>query len=491
MRIPIPAPRPPSPRVGILIAAGTLALLLLFGLLAAIGTSNRARSGHSAYSRGERSIDLKSIHLSAPTPVVIGKGSSATPKLLVMVTNDGKLPLDDVSVQAKFWSGQQEIGNARESTSGYDLMPGESHPLLFTLPNPAGDRHSAAVLEAEPVDADSEGAVLECVDARLVQQAAQLRFACRVHNDRDVALHDVRSVVLAYDQAGAPVAVASTSVQSEIAPRADAFLDADLQVLRAAPVATWTYRLSYDLADAKGNRHATSKNRTVRGAAVPETWREGLRVESEDLLANGDERLDPKQLRLEPLVQAFDQTHDPVYLTEIVNTSSSVVALSVGALVTPFDGAKAGRVESVDVPALYPGERLPIRLHTSELDRVTRTDVAWKPMRRGAVPGQRPALTVEVQSKTATTGSVLVNFTRRYSYKAVVVKGTVTNSSKSIVQKPRLWVMLRDGNGKLSGFGEASGLSTLAPGASLPFEARVEQQGSAFADVTTLYSVGK
>lgn len=55
------------------------------------------------------------------------------------------------------------------------------------------------------------------------------------------------------------------------------------------------------------------------------------------------------------------------------------------------------------------------------------------------------------------------------------------------MRKSRLWVSLRDGEGKLAGFTLLDNLPAIAPGESVPFQAKVNQFGRDFARVETLY----
>ena len=82
---------------------------------------------------------------------------------------------------------------------------------------------------------------------------------------------------------------------------------------------------------------------------------------------------------------------------------------------------------------------------------------------------------------------MLVNFSRRYSYKFVEVSGSIANPGQAIVRKPRLWVSLRDREGRLAGFTLLDNLPAIAPGESVPFQAKVDQFGRDFASVETLY----
>jgi len=108
-------------------------------------------------------------------------------------------------------------------------------------------------------------------------------------------------------------------------------------------------------------------------------------------------------------------------------------------------------------------------------------------MRRAALPGPRTPLEVTIDSTRATTGSVLLNFSQRFAYKAVDIKGSVKNPGTGIVRKARVWVSLRDREGRLTGFKMVENLPAIAPGESAPFEVSVEQQARDFATVETVY----
>ena len=113
---------------------------------------------------------------------------------------------------------------------------------------------------------------------------------------------------------------------------------------------------------------------------------------------------------------------------------------------------------------LYPGERLPILLQPYGVERVTGWRTEWKPMRKAALPGSRPALEVAITGTQALEGSALVNFTHRYRTRYVEVTGTVHNPGPGIVRKLGLWVMLRDAQGRLAGFQRVGQLPAASAG---------------------------
>ena len=121
---------------------------------------------------------------------------------------------------------------------------------------------------------------------------------------------------------------------------------------------------------------------------------------------------------------------------------------------------------------------------------MSRTVVRWAPARRMPLPGPRVPLAIAVTSTKAEVGSVLVNFSERYTYKAVEVKGTIQNLGTKVVAKPLVWVMLRDHGDRLAGFEKVEG-TAVAPGESVPFETRIVEEGSAWTRVTTTYQTGE
>jgi len=82
---------------------------------------------------------------------------------------------------------------------------------------------------------------------------------------------------------------------------------------------------------------------------------------------------------------------------------------------------------------------------------------------------------------------VLVNFSQRFTYRFAMVSGSVKNPGSAIVRKARLWVSLRDREGRLTGFSAVDNLPAIGPGESVPFEVKVDQLGRDFATVSTVY----
>jgi predicted RNA-binding Zn-ribbon protein involved in translation (DUF1610 family) len=441
----------------------------------------------------DRNIPTDGLKLGEPRQVLVGSGSSARPKLLVVVRNETGKPLERASVKAAFYEGETRLEERSESLPISVLEPGESAPLLFDLPS--GKNVTRQELQVQRLSApyrSADGPRLAFSRLRLVQQGDRVRLVGRVVNERkDAAIGGVEALATLYDDAGNVIGFGRGYAQgNDIAPGARSAIDIDIARFgRAAQVAAWDYRIAYSTIEAGGSRTAVrSADRVIRTVGAPEVFHADLRLSTEDLLADDSERFDLKELELLPLVAGRSNIQRPLFLTELVNRSKDTVVIAPGGVISRFGGSKADGATAIQGLAyLYPGERFPILLEPREVDRITQTRVEWKPMRRAALPGPRTPLEVQVTGTKAETGSVLLNFSQRFLYKSVEVTGKVSNPGTTIVGKVRLWVSLRDRDGQLSGFKLVDNLPAIAPGESVPFQVNVEQNGRDFASVGTLY----
>ena len=328
---------------------------------------------------------------------------------------------------------------------------------------------------------------------RLVQQGERVRLVGRIDNTRkDAAIvGGIDVLATLYDDAGQVIGFGHGYAQAtELKPGAQTSVDVSVARFgRGAAIAAWDYRIGYNIVDASGSRTPVlNADRVIRTAAGPENFNPDLRLGTEDLLAEGSERFDPKDLELLPLVDGRNNIQQRLFLGELVNRSTDAIVLAPGGVISRFSGSKAhGTTNITGLAYLYPGERFPIFLEPEDMERFTSTRIEWKPMRRAALPGPRKPLEVKVTGTKAELGSVLLNFSQRFTYKSVEVTGSVKNPGNAIVGKVRLWVSLRDRNGQLTGFKLVDNLPAIAPGESVPFQVNVEQNGRDFASVTTLY----
>lgn len=480
-----------NPWVVLLTSVGALFLLVTigFGVVAKRSTrSNGVRSsgGGSLFERATTRIDPASVHLSEPRMLVETRGSSTTPHVLVTARNDGKEAIGALELRAHFFEGTRPLGSSEQDLASWLLMPGETHPFLFDVRTGAGDRQTVEIVELEPARGTTlDGSVERCATALLWQRGQNVRFGCRLAPTAE-PFASVAIAVSAYDSSGRVVGVGDASESSKAASAGGLIVAADLKKLDAAPIARWDYRVQVAVTAGQGRATVLSANRTVGVAQAPQVWPPEMPLDDRAILGGADTLFDTAQLAVAPWQVGRDSTHSSVLLSEVSNRSTRAVAVGVGGLVTPFDGNKPGEPAAIRAAYLYPGESYPLRVLPRGIERFSRASVDWSPVSSVPLPGPRSTLRVEVAASKAEAGSVLVNFTRRYEYKAVRVNGTVTNTSPKLVTKHRLWVMLRDAQKRLAGFEVIEG-GALAPGGSAPFETRIVEEGAAWTHVSTRY----
>lgn len=482
--------------IGVGVALGAVLLFSLVGVfLGSRNADTRAASGSQrVVAAVDRTIPVDGLKLDEPRQVLVGSGSSASPKLLVVARNETGKPLSRAGIRAVYFDGESKLDERSEMLPVAVLEPGESAPALIDMPTGKNvTRQELRVQKlAEPYSA-VKGPRMAFSRVRLVQQGDRVRLVGRIVNDRKDAtvLGGFEVLATLYDDAGQVIGFGHGYGQAnEIQPGARTSVDVSIARFgRAAAIAAWDYRIGYSTVEASGGRTPVlNADRVIRTAGGPESFNPELRLGTDDLLAEDSERFDDKLLELLPLVDGRNNIQQRLFLGELVNRSTDAVVLAPGGVISRFSGSKAHGTTTISGLAyLYPGERFPIYLEPQDMERFTDTRIEWKPMRRAALPGPRKPLEVKVSSTKAEIGSVLLNFSQRFAYKYVVVSGSVKNPGTGIVGKVRLWVSLRDRNGQLTGFKLVDNLPAIAPGESVPFQASVEQNGRDFASVTTLY----
>lgn len=476
------------------IAVGAFVVLGVATAVVSALLSKRAQGARGPVAAAiDRTIPVDGLKLVDARQVLVGSGSSARPKLFVMARNETGKVLDAPRIEAVFYDGDNRLGNRTESLPVGLLLPGESSPLLIDLPS--DKTPTRQTLQAQRLSAPHrtvEGPKLAFSRVRLVQQKDDVRLVGRLVNTLpDATLAGAQVLATLYDDAGTVIGLGRGYMQATaIKPGERSAVEVRLDRFGgSAPIAAWDYRIDHSLDAVGGGRTAViTTDRVVRTASAPESFNPELRMSTDDLLADDSERFDLAQLELLPLIPGLSTIRQRTYMTELVNRSQDMIAVTPAAVISRFDGNQLDGTTRLDgVAYLYPGERLPVQVDPNRADRITQTRVEWKPMRRAALPGPRVPLEVKVDGTKAEIGSVLLNFSQRFSYKAVSVKGSVRNPGTAIVRKTRLWVSLRDKGGQLTGFKLVENLPAIAPGDSVPFEVRIEQQGRDFVSVDTLY----
>ena len=481
--------------IGVIAVLGVVLVGRIVGLLLGSGKpSPDARPASVAAAVVDRTIPPDGLKLGEPRQVLVGVGSSAMPKLLVVARNETGKPLSRAGVRAVYYDGDSRLDERSEMLPVSVPQPGESAPALIDMPSGKNvTRQELRVQKlAEPYNA-TEGPRMTFSRARLVQQGERVRLVGRIANARTdgVVVGGIEVLATLYDDAGQVIGIGHGYGQAnEIQPGAQTSVDVSIARFgRAAAIAAWDYRIGYSVVEASGARTPVlSADRVIRATGGPENFNPELRLGTDDLLAGDSERFDAKQLELLPLIDGRNNIQQRLFLTELVNRSADAIVLAPGGVISRFSGSKArGTTNISGLAYLYPGERFPIFLEPEDMEKLTETRIEWKPMRRAAMPGPRKPLEVRVTGTKAQTGSVLLNFSQRFTYKSVEVTGSVKNPGNGIVGKVRLWVSLRDHGGQLTGFKLVENLPAIAPGESVPFQVNVEQNGRDFASVTTLY----
>ena len=478
--------------IGIAVVLAVVLVVRIAGLLVESRRPADARPVVAAIV--DRTIPVDGLKLGEPRQVLVGSGSSAQPKLLVVARNETGRPLSRAGIRATYYDGDSKVDERTETLPIFVLEPGESAPTLIDMPNGKNVTRQTLQVQklAEPYNA-VEGPRMTFSRVRLVQQGDRVRLVGRIDNTRkDAAIvGGIDVLATLYDDAGQVIGFGHGYAQaSELKPGAQTSVDVSVARFgRAAAIAAWDYRIGYNTVDASGSRTPVlNADRVIRTAAGPESFKPDLRLGTEDLLAEDSERFDPKDLELLPLVDGRNNIQQRLFLGELVNRSTDAIVLAPGGVISRFSGSKAhGTTNITGLAYLYPGERFPIFLEPEDMERFTSTRIEWKPMRRAALPGPRKPLEVKVTGTKAELGSVLLNFSQRFTYKSVEVTGSVKNPGNAIIGKVRLWVSLRDRNGQLTGFKMVENLPAIAPGESVPFQVDITQNGRDFASVTTLY----
>ncbi|MES2186278.1 MAG: FxLYD domain-containing protein [Pseudomonadota bacterium] len=477
------------------VALGAGALVAFVVLTLVVSTFVGSRGGAGVASLADRPIPAAGLRLDEARQVLVGSGASARPKLLVVAHNTTGEVLDRPTVVATYYDGADKLGSRSESLPVDLLGPNEAAPVLLDLPD--GDRSiSRQELGVERLSRPSRsvaGPRLAFARVRLVQQkGSDVRLVGRLVNTRqDATLAAAQVLVTLYDGNGALIGFGRAYAHADaLKPGERTTLEVNIDRFGGkTPIAAWSYRIGYDVASEGGGRTSVvGPDRDIRTAGPPETLNPALAFSTEDLLADDSERFDMQQLELLPLIPGMNTIRQRTYMSELVNHSKDQIAVAPAAAVARFDGHTLDGTTAVEGPAyLYPGERFPVQIDPDQADNISQTRIEWKPARRAALPGPRQALQVKVDSSRAEMGSVLLNFTQRFAYKAVLVKGSVLNPGTGIVRKARIWVSLRDRDGRLTGFKRVENLPAIGPGESVPFEARIEQQGRDFATVEAVY----
>ena len=123
--------------IGVGIAVGAVLLFSLVGVfLGSRNADTRAASGSQrVVAAVDRTIPVDGLKLDEPRQVLVGSGSSASPKLLVVARNETGKPLSRAGIRAVYFDGESKLDERSEMLPVAVLEPGESAPALIDMPS--------------------------------------------------------------------------------------------------------------------------------------------------------------------------------------------------------------------------------------------------------------------------------------------------------------------------------------------------------------------
>jgi hypothetical protein len=295
----------------------------------------------------DRTIPIDGLKLGEPRQVLVGSGSSAQPKLLVVARNETGKPLSRAGIRAVYYDGDSKLDERSEMLPMAVLEPGESAPAAHRHAQ-RQERHAAGAARAEAVRALQRGAgPAHGLLARAAGPAGRARAAGGPRGERPQGrrrLGGIEVLVTLYDDAGQVIGFGHGYGQANELP-AGARTSVDVSIARfgrAAAIAAWDYRIGYSTLEASGGRTPVrSADRVIRTAGGPENFNPDLRLGTDDLLADDSERFDDKQLELLPLVDGRNNIQQRLFLGELVNRSADAVVLAPGGVISRYSGNKA------------------------------------------------------------------------------------------------------------------------------------------------------
>jgi DNA-directed RNA polymerase subunit RPC12/RpoP len=115
---------------------GVLGLVLVWRIVAALVEPRRPDDRRPVVAAVvDRSIPTDGLKLGEPRQVLVGSGSSAQPKLLVVARNETGKPLSRAGIRATYYDGDSKVDERTETLPIFVLEPGESAPALIDMPN--------------------------------------------------------------------------------------------------------------------------------------------------------------------------------------------------------------------------------------------------------------------------------------------------------------------------------------------------------------------
>jgi hypothetical protein len=194
---------------------------------------------------------------------------------------------------------------------------------------------------------------------------------------------------------------------------------------------------------------------------------------------------DSKLLVIKTPRRMSDEEHNTVFLGEVNNTSPDQVAVAPVAILTLTKGGQEVDSAEHDFPDLPPGAHVPVFFHyDGEPKAFDEMHFVWKPTQAYAVADHNHAqLVATITSHEAQRGSTEVNFTQIFRYTYIHVLGSITNQGHAPAKNIRLFIVLRDAKGDITGYERQDVGGPIAPGGKSDFEVSPVQWGAPVATV--------
>lgn len=477
-----PAARPALTKQQLMLLAVVLPLLLISVLLISFVGNKRAGP---ATPLMERKLDASLVTLSEPQEVASGSRK----KLLVMMRNGTGATINAPRVTAEFYDGELTVDSEWSDATLRTLLPGESTPVLLSLPSKPTTRHSLSI--GEPRRDAVHANRIKTSKVTLVAEDNRHRLIGLMENEGDTRSGLVQIVVWLLADDGKVVGLGSGYARvSPMAPGAKTLFDVGIERLTDEPAVAYEYVVNVDPSHQPGEELGPllTSARTVRVEPPAARPSGELRLSAEELLDDSFRLFDPADLHMAKPRTLADEIDRPLLLTQVTNTSTEWTVIAPVARPTFMEGAKTLSLRpSWSLPSrLYPGESVPM-LYEGSFDRVTEFSPDWKAARRAGSDATRPRLRVQIDETSTHTGTGTLNFRYRYSYKYVDVRGRVFNDGERVVQRPSMWISMLDRQQALTGAAfHQPDVKAIKPGESAPFKVSVKQYGGAAADVRTL-----